>query len=96
MTPTTHPALATARWRKSSHSGDEGACVEMAVVTDAVATRDSAGTVAIRDSTSTVAIRDSTGTVAIRDSKDPTGPVLLFPPAAWASFADAPPARPTA
>ncbi|MFI6819354.1 DUF397 domain-containing protein [Micromonospora sp. NPDC050187] len=50
MTPTTHPALATARWRKSSHSGDEGACVEMAVVPDTVAVRDSRDTVAVRDS----------------------------------------------
>ncbi|MFE0590459.1 DUF397 domain-containing protein [Micromonospora echinospora] len=50
MTPTTHPALATARWRKSSHSGDEGACVEMAVVPDTIAVRDSTGTVAVRDS----------------------------------------------
>ncbi|SCL20257.1 DUF397 domain-containing protein [Micromonospora inyonensis] len=41
MTPTAHPALATARWRKSSHSGDEGACVEMAVVPGTVAVRDS-------------------------------------------------------
>ncbi|XTZ13382.1 DUF397 domain-containing protein [Micromonospora echinospora] len=76
MTPTTHPTLATVRWRKSSHSGDEGACVEMAVVPD------------------TIAVRDVTGTVAVRDSKDPDGPVLLFPPAAWTAFADAPPATP--
>ncbi|KIR65500.1 DUF397 domain-containing protein [Micromonospora harpali] len=41
MTPTTSAALATARWRKSSRSGDEGACVEMAVVPGAVAVRDS-------------------------------------------------------
>ncbi|MFI2650898.1 MULTISPECIES: DUF397 domain-containing protein [Micromonospora] len=51
-------------WRKSSHSGDEGACVEMALLPEAV---------------------------AVRDSKDPTGPVLLFPPAAWAAFTGAPP-----
>ncbi|BCL16181.1 DUF397 domain-containing protein [Micromonospora sagamiensis] len=70
MTPTAHPALATARWRKSSHSGDEGACVEVAVV------------------------RDPTDTVAVRDSKDPHGPVLRFPPTAWAAFAGAPPAPP--
>ncbi|MFI6228052.1 DUF397 domain-containing protein [Micromonospora echinospora] len=50
MTPTTHPALATVRWRKSSHSGDEGACVEMAVVPATIAVRDSTGTVAVRDS----------------------------------------------
>jgi len=26
------------------------------------------------------------GAVAVRDSKDPHGPVLVFPPAAWRSF----------
>ncbi|MGC4805303.1 DUF397 domain-containing protein [Micromonospora sp. DT233] len=41
MTPTTRTALAAARWRKSSRSGDEGACVEVAVVPDAIAVRDS-------------------------------------------------------
>jgi hypothetical protein len=28
------------------------------------------------------------GVVAVRDSKDPDGPVLGFPPAAWARFID--------
>ncbi|GGR71202.1 hypothetical protein GCM10010169_13710 [Micromonospora fulviviridis] len=51
-------------WRKSSHSGDEGACVEMALLPEEV---------------------------AVRDSKDPAGPVLVFPPAAWAAFTHAPP-----
>ncbi|MCX4386162.1 DUF397 domain-containing protein [Micromonospora peucetia] len=64
MTPTISAALGAARWRKSSRSGDEGACVEMAVIPD---------------------------TVAVRDSKDPSGPALLFPPAAWATFVGAPP-----
>ncbi|WBB81984.1 DUF397 domain-containing protein [Micromonospora sp. WMMD882] len=41
MTPTISAALATARWRKSSHSGDEGACVEMAAIPRTVAVRDS-------------------------------------------------------
>lgn len=41
MTPTIGATLALARWRKSSHSGDEGACVEMAVVPGTVAVRDS-------------------------------------------------------
>ncbi|MFI6782136.1 DUF397 domain-containing protein [Micromonospora sp. NPDC050276] len=26
------------------------------------------------------------GMVAVRDSKDPTGPVLVFPPDAWRAF----------
>ncbi|WP_444948544.1 DUF397 domain-containing protein [Micromonospora ureilytica] len=28
------------------------------------------------------------GLVAVRDSKDPTGPVLVFPPDAWRTFVD--------
>ncbi|MBQ0991707.1 DUF397 domain-containing protein [Micromonospora sp. PSH03] len=66
MTPMITAALATARWRKSSRSGDEGACVEVAAIPRLV---------------------------AVRDSKDPAGPALLFPTAAWAAFAQAPPQR---
>ncbi|MDX6354023.1 MAG: hypothetical protein QOF98_926 [Streptomyces sp.] len=29
------------------------------------------------------------GSMAVRDSKDPHGPALLFPPAAWAAFTTA-------
>ncbi|MFI7576415.1 DUF397 domain-containing protein [Micromonospora sp. NPDC049497] len=64
MTTTTGAEPARADWRKSSHSGDEGACVEVARLPR---------------------------TVGVRDSKDPAGPVLLFPPDAWAAFATAPP-----
>ncbi|MCG5452883.1 DUF397 domain-containing protein [Micromonospora hortensis] len=28
------------------------------------------------------------GLVAVRDSKDPTGPALVFPPAAWRTFVE--------
>lgn len=28
------------------------------------------------------------GVIAVRDSKDPTGPALVFTPAAWAAFID--------
>lgn len=31
----------------------------------------------------------STGRVPVRDSKDPHGPVLVFPVAAWSSFVSA-------
>jgi hypothetical protein len=41
MSPTTIAALRTADWRKSSHSGDEGACLELALVPHHVAVRDS-------------------------------------------------------
>ncbi|MET8062246.1 DUF397 domain-containing protein [Micromonospora sp. NPDC005313] len=41
MNGTNRAAPAPAGWRKSSHSGDEGACVEVASLTGAVAVRDS-------------------------------------------------------
>ncbi|MFI7487280.1 DUF397 domain-containing protein [Micromonospora echinaurantiaca] len=33
------------------------------------------------------------GVIAVRDSKDPTGPVLTFPPASWRAFVAATPTR---
>ncbi|MEV4755275.1 DUF397 domain-containing protein [Micromonospora sp. NPDC049559] len=35
-----HPVPPDATWYKSSYSGDQGACVEIALVSDAVAVRD--------------------------------------------------------
>ncbi|MEU8260638.1 DUF397 domain-containing protein [Micromonospora sp. NPDC048999] len=64
MNGTNSPRPPASGWRKSSHSGDEGACVEAALLSEAV---------------------------AVRDSKDPAGPVLVFPSAAWAAFTSAPP-----
>ncbi|MFJ2780707.1 MULTISPECIES: DUF397 domain-containing protein [unclassified Kitasatospora] len=49
-----------ARWRKSSHSAQEGQCVEVAP--------------------------DYPGLVPVRDSKDPEGPALVFPAAAFSVF----------
>ncbi|GAB3157894.1 hypothetical protein GCM10027290_59930 [Micromonospora sonneratiae] len=39
MTPST--TLGNANWRKSTYSGDQGACVEVAPVADTIAVRDS-------------------------------------------------------
>ncbi|MFJ2864370.1 DUF397 domain-containing protein [Kitasatospora sp. NPDC087314] len=55
--------LTDARWRKSSHSGSGGTCVEVA--------------------------DGFTDVMPVRDSKDPHGPALLFPSAAWQSFVSA-------
>ncbi|MFF2747389.1 DUF397 domain-containing protein [Kitasatospora sp. NPDC058048] len=55
--------LTDACWRKSSHSGGGGACIEVA---DGFA-----------------------GVMPVRDSKDPSGPTLLFPSAAWQAFVTA-------
>ncbi|GAA1815232.1 DUF397 domain-containing protein [Planosporangium flavigriseum] len=55
--PTLDPTRAT--WRKSSRSGGQGNCVEVAGTPTAV---------------------------GVRDSKDPSGPVLVFTPAAWRAF----------
>lgn len=54
---TTHRTRST--WRKSSHSGNGGNCVE-------VSTHDHQ--------------------IHIRHSKDPTGPVIILTPRAWATF----------
>ena len=54
------PDLSRPCWRKSSYSSGNGACVEVALLRD---------------------------TIAVRDSKDPDGPSLAFPAAAWTAFA---------
>ncbi|MET8698357.1 DUF397 domain-containing protein [Kitasatospora sp. NPDC004723] len=58
-----HIDLASARWRKSTYSGQGGECVEVAP--------------------------DFPGAVPVRDSKDPSGPALVFPAAAFTAFVDA-------
>ncbi|MFJ5528723.1 DUF397 domain-containing protein [Streptomyces sp. NPDC093261] len=77
--------LAGIQWRKSSYSGDQGgSCVECAPL----------GGLAWRKSSYSgdqggecVEIAETPcATVAVRDSKTPAGPVLAFPPAAFATF----------
>jgi hypothetical protein len=53
MSPETTAPLASAAWRKSTHSGDQGACVEFALLTQPAPDT----TIAIRDS------KDTTGPV---------------------------------
>lgn len=55
MSPETTVPPASAAWRKSSYSGDQGACVEFALVADTAPDN----TVAIRDS------KDTTGPILL-------------------------------
>ncbi len=66
-------------WRKSSRSGGEGDCVEVAAFAAPAGARSSA-----------IGVRD--GVVGVRDSKDRPGPALSFGSAAWARFVAAVPA----
>ena len=70
--------LSHAVWRKSSYSGSQTNCVEVAVVW-----RKSSysGT-----QSNCVEVAEFDHMVAVRDSKNPAGPALTVSPAAWASF----------
>ncbi|MFJ8664965.1 DUF397 domain-containing protein [Streptomyces sp. NPDC093600] len=74
-------------WRKSSYSGgNSGDCLE---VSDAYAawrkSSYSGGS-----SGECLEVNDAcTAHVPVRDSKNPTGPAVVFAPAAWAPFVDA-------
>jgi hypothetical protein len=66
---TTTAAFTTATWRKSSRSGDQGACVEFAVTTDAIGVRDS------KDPDGPILRFPATVWTAFANSV-PTGPVI--------------------
>jgi hypothetical protein len=79
--------LSTARWRKSSYSDAHGGdCVEVAYdFPGAVRWRTSSHSDG--DGGACVEVADGIpGVVPVRDSKDPYGPALVFPGAAWTSF----------
>ncbi len=67
---------ATLNWRKSSYSGTNGGCVE-------VAWRKSSYSGTNGDC---VEVAPAAAGVAVRDSKNTTGPTLSFPTNDWRSF----------
>jgi hypothetical protein len=75
--------LSRARWRKSSYSGGNGQCVEVAhVPAQWRKSSRSSGDGAC------VEIARLPEAIAVRDSKDPSGPKLIFTPHAWAAFVE--------
>ncbi|MGH3820759.1 MAG: DUF397 domain-containing protein [Pseudonocardiaceae bacterium] len=66
-------------WRKSSHSGGNGDCVEVAFT----GWRTSSHSHGNGDC---VELAFTSTLVGVRDSKDPTGPVLAVGPANWSAL----------
>ncbi|MEU7176939.1 MULTISPECIES: DUF397 domain-containing protein [Streptomyces] len=82
--------LGSARWRKSSYSNGDGAdCIEVAEGfigaahwrKSSYSNAEGADCVEVAD--------DIPGIVPVRDSKNPDGPALVIPAAAWNSFVTA-------
>jgi hypothetical protein len=71
-----------ATWRKSSHSGTEGAeCVEIAEMWRKSSHSGGEGQECVE-----IAALRTPRMVGMRDSKDPDGPVLAFTTSEWARF----------
>jgi uncharacterized protein DUF397 len=75
--------LSRAVWRTSSYSGQNGDCVEVAVVPEW-----RTGARSGQNGACVEVACNLPGVVAVRDSKDRGGPVLTFGPAAWGAFAN--------
>ena len=75
--------LSRAAWRASSYSGQNGDCVEVAVVPEwrtSTYSGTNGGCVEVA--------RNMPGVIGVRDSKDRGGPVLAVEPAEWRAFTD--------
>lgn len=73
--------LSGAAWRKSSRSGTESNCVEVAFVP--ATWRKSSRSA---EETNCVEVAGGHGVAAVRDSKAPSGPVLTFARTDWTAF----------
>jgi len=73
----TTPDLSQCEWRKSSRSGSESNCVEVAWRKSSFSGSQS-NCVEVACSSETI--------TAVRDSKHTTGPALTFPFASWQAF----------
>jgi Domain of unknown function (DUF397) len=72
--------LTQAQWRKSSRSGGNGACVEVAYVPAQWRKSSYSGANAC------IEVAHLPEAVAVRDSKDAAGPKLIFTRHAWMAF----------
>lgn len=75
--------LSRAVWRISSYSGQNGDCIEVAVVPSW-----QVSTYSGQNGACVEVAGGPGGVVVVRDSKDRGGPVLAIGPAGWRSFTD--------
>ncbi|MGA6222262.1 DUF397 domain-containing protein [Streptomyces umbrinus] len=72
-------------WFKSSHSGGEGECVELAVQWTKSSYSSGQGGECVEIAIAQTAPATPT-TIHIRDSKTPTAPTLTITPTTWSAF----------